>query len=299
MDRMTRREFVALTTAGAAAAPLAFAHSAAFAVTAQDVVDRIKKSIGVEWKIDTVDTFKAGDPATAVTGIVTTALASVDVLERAVKAGANLIVTCEPVFYAKADSPTPPAGRGGTPPRPDPIYAAKNEFLKKNGLIVFRLSDHWRLRRPDPFAQGLAESLGWPKPAGDDPPRVTIPEVTLAALATQIRKALNIRGGLRVIGDPQIRVKAIALLPGSTPIQASLKALPDADVILGGEVREWESVEYVRDTVTAGRRKGMILTGRLVSEDPGMNVCAAWLKTIVPEVKTTWIAAGDPYWRPL
>ena len=295
---MTRREFVALTSAGAVAAPLALAHSAAFAVTAQEVVDRIKKSIGVDWKTDTVDTFKAGDPATNVTGIVTTALASMDVLERAVKAGANLIVTCEPVFYAKADRPTPPAGRGGTPPPPDPIYAAKNEFLKKNGLVVFRLSDHWRLRRPNPLAKGLADALGWPKPS-EDPARVTIPEVTLAALTTQIKKALGIRGGLRVMGDPETRIRTVALLPGSTSIQTSLEALPSADVILGGEVREWESVEYVRDTVAAGGRKGMILTGRIVSEDPGMNVCASWLKTIVPEVKTSWIGAGDPYWRPL
>ena len=29
------------------------------------------------------------------------------------------------------------------------------------------------------------------------------------------------------------------------------------------------------------------------------QVCAQWLKTIVPEVTSTWIFAGDPYWRPI
>ena len=42
----------------------------------------------------------------------------------------------------------------------------------------------------------------------------------------------------------------------------------------------------------------MTLVGRMVSEEPGMQVCAQWLKGIVPEVRSTWISAGDPYWRP-
>ena len=87
-------------------------------------------------------------------------------------------------------------------------------------------------------------------------------------------------------------------LPGSTPIQASLQTLPNVDAIVAGEVREWESVEYARDTVFAGRRKGLILVGRVVSEEPAMNVCASWLRTFVPEVAVRHVPAGDPYWRP-
>jgi hypothetical protein len=30
-----------------------------------------------------------------------------------------------------------------------------------------------------------------------------------------------------------------------------------------------------------------------------MQVCADWLKTIVPEVAVRFISAGDPYWRPV
>lgn len=36
-------------------------------LTARDVVERIKQSIGVPWTEPTVDTFKDGDPATPVT----------------------------------------------------------------------------------------------------------------------------------------------------------------------------------------------------------------------------------------
>ena len=63
-------------------------------------------------------------------------------------------------------------------------------------------------------------------------------------------------------------------------------------------MREWESVEYARDQVAAGRRKALILVGRVLSEDPGMRVCADWLKTVAPGVPVRHIAVGDPYWRP-
>ncbi|HEY0162530.1 MAG TPA: Nif3-like dinuclear metal center hexameric protein [Edaphobacter sp.] len=310
MQLISRRKFVALTATSVAAVPLAsLAHPLGSVVTAQEIADRIRKNIGGEWKTDTVDTFKAGDPSTPVTGIVTTSLASLHVLDAAVKAGANMIVTCEPTFYARADSPTPPVRRlpgapppvePSAPPPPDPVFTAKAEFLKKHNLVVMRLSDHWRLRKPDPFAQGFASALGWSKNTSTaDPAHLAIPETSLDALVSQVKKSLKSRGGMRIVGDPKLSVRKIALLPGSTPIQASIEALPEVDTIIAGEVREWETVEYVRDTVALGGKKSLILVGRIVSEDPGMQVCAQWLKTIVPEVRSTWVSAGDPYWRPM
>jgi putative NIF3 family GTP cyclohydrolase 1 type 2 len=304
---LSRRKFVALTASSVAAAPM-MAHALPAAVTAQDVIDRIKKNIGVDWKPDTVDTFKAGDPSTNVTRIATTSNASLDVLDRAVRLGANLIITSEPTFYSKADTPTPPVRRPfgqaapppSTPPPPSPpdrVFSAKNEFLKKHNLVIFRLSDHWRLRNPDPFAQGLSDTLGWGKLAGD-PKQISIQETSLDELVAHTKSALQSRGGMRIVGDPKLRVRKVALLPGSTPIEAALAALPGVDAIIAGEVREWESVEYVRDTDDLGGKKALILTGRIVSEDPGMQLCAQWLRPLVPEVVSTWINAGDPYWRP-
>jgi putative NIF3 family GTP cyclohydrolase 1 type 2 len=156
------------------------------------------------------------------------------------------------------------------------------------------------LRTPDPFAQGLAGVLGWSKFADtSDARRLSIPETSLDALVLHVKKSLKVRGGIRIVGDPQLRVRKVGLLPGSTPIAASLEVLPGVDAIIAGEVREWESVEYVRDTVALGGKKALTLVGRIVSEGPGMQVCAQWLKTIVPEVPSTWIPVGDPYWRPI
>jgi putative NIF3 family GTP cyclohydrolase 1 type 2 len=306
MTRISRREFVALATAGAAGAPFVSTHNArAAAVTAQEIVDRIKRNVGVDWKGETVDTFKAGDPASVATGVVTSALPTLSVLKQAVKAGANVVITCEPTFYSRADRPTPPPRRGGAPDDPAPasspdrVFAAKRDFIEKNGLVVWRFSDHWRLRRPDPFAKGLIDALGWSgSTSADEPTRVSIRGISLGTLASQAKKRLNARGGIRVVGHPRMSVQTIGVLPGSTPIQAALTVLPGVDAVIAGEVREWESVEYARDTLAAGSKKGLILLGRVLSEEPGMHVCAQWIKTLVPELTTTWIPAGDPYWRP-
>ena len=353
---------MALTAAGAAATPFLLDGwaGAAAGVTAQEIVDRVKKNVGVDWRGDEIDSFKAGDPSTVVTGVVTTSMATLDVLQKAVKAGANLIITAAPTFYSRADLSTP-AGRGGgpggpgrggpprgggpgaapppspatvsgpgtgasapmppapalpqsvvppatppaagappTPPPPDPVYAGKNAFIAQHKLVVFRLTQHWNQRKPDPRAQGLAAAMGWGKyKAGDDALRYEVPGITLEALAGQLKKALGTRGGIRAIGDRTITVRKIGLLPGFTTIQASIAMMPGVDVIVTGEVQEWESATYAQDVAFAGVKKGFISIGRVVNEAPGMQVCADWLKTIVPEVPVRFISAGDPYWRPL
>jgi putative NIF3 family GTP cyclohydrolase 1 type 2 len=302
MADLSRRKFAALAAA-AAVAPFVPATnvSGAPAVSAGDVIERIKKNVGVDWKVDSLDTLKAGDVSTVARGIVTTSMATMTVLQQAVKAGANIVLTAQPTFYARADVPTPPAGRGeaNQASAPDAVFTAKNEFITRNRLVVFRLSDHWRQRRPDPLTQGLAAALRWSKyQSADDSQRFDVPAISLDTLVSSVKDALRSRGGIRVIGDPRTMATRIGLLPGTTPIQAALKLLPNVDVIVAGEVREWETVEYVRDKVFAGEKKGLILVGRVVSEEPGMAICADWLKTFVPEVPIRHISAGDPYWRP-
>ena len=316
MTQLTRREFAALA-AGAAVSPFAIgpAPTHAASLTAQELVDRIKAQIGVAWKPETVDGLKVGDHSTMVTGIVTTAMASMAVLQQAVETGANVVVSSQPTFYAKADARTPPVPRGpggppgGPPPAtmppsapaapPDPVFAAKNAFIDKHKLVVVRLYDHWKLREPDPQAVGLAQAMGWAKhQAGADVRRYDVPATTVEAVVAALGKSLRVNGGLRIVGDPKTSVRRIGLLPGSTPIQAVLKLLPEVDAVVAGEVREWESVEYARDVVAAGRKKALILIGRVLSEDPGMRVCADWLNTVAPGVPVRHVAVGDLYWRP-
>lgn len=314
MKPISRREFSAIVAGGVVAGRLPPALAAAHpslpqgsgaAVTAAQIIQRIQENVGVPWRDQTTDTIKAGEASTAVTGVVTTSMATVDVLRRAVAAGANMVVTAQPTFYGRADARTP-AVRGGppgaapaTPPPPDPILTAKNEFIDANRLVVFRFSDHWRARSPNPFEQGLAEALalGTPRRVGEANV-YEIPATTLESFAGRVKGGLSGRGGVRVVGRSETTVRTVALMPGTAAIADALISLPAADVVIAGEIREWESSEYARDLAYAGQGKGLILVGRVVSDDPAMAVCARWLTTLVPEVPVRHIAAGDPYWRP-
>lgn len=290
MSELSRREFAAMALSATVVPFERRGTSASTAITVQDLLDRIKTQIGVEWSTGSVDGVKVGAPSATVRGVATTSLATLAVLQQAAKGGANIVITGEPAFYAKGDARVPPA---------DPVLGAKTDFVTRHQLVIVRLIDHWRRRQPDPLTQGLARALGWAtRQSAAEPRHIDVPPTTLEALVNGVKKRLRSRGGIRVVGDPKMRVTRVGLLPGSTPPQATLTMMPAVDVIVAGEVREWESVEYVRDKVAAGERKALVLVGRIVSEEPGMKACADWLRTFVPEAPIRHLPAGDLYWRP-
>jgi putative NIF3 family GTP cyclohydrolase 1 type 2 len=77
-----------------------------------------------------------------------------------------------------------------------------------------------------------------------------------------------------------------------------MAARPEIEVLVVGETREWEVVEYIQDCITAGQKKALIVIGHVLSEQAGMKYCAEWLKTLVPEVPVQFIAAPEPFWNP-
>ena len=86
-----------------------------------------------------------------------------------------------------------------------------------------------------------------------------IPETTLEKLAAELRTKLDIHV-LRVVGDPKLNVKRVALVPGASGLRKESQALElqDVPVLATGEPREWETVEYVADAVTEGKREALI-----------------------------------------
>jgi putative NIF3 family GTP cyclohydrolase 1 type 2 len=218
-------------------------------------------------------------------------MATLDVLRRAAAAGQNLVITQEPVFYSADDTP---GNRSA-----DPVYVAKKSFLDEHRLVVWRFSDHWSSRVPNPSATALAERLGWTDGRLPGAEQIyQIPETTLRDLCTRIRKRLGVRGGVRTVGRPEMRVRAIFVSAGPIGMRTAVDALRRADAILAGEPREWEVVPYVLDTWSADRGKGLISVGRLVSEAAGVEACAAWIRTLIREVRVEAYPLTDPYWSP-
>ncbi|HSW48752.1 MAG TPA: hypothetical protein VLH09_01195 [Bryobacteraceae bacterium] len=272
--------------------------------TAGDIVKQIQERLGGDWSGAGPDGFKAGSPETAVRGIATTAMATMEVLRQAAKAGLNLVVTHEPTFFGSRDGAPPPAAPGvrgggmGGVSADDPVLSAKRAFIEQNGFVVFRLREHWLARKENDTVAGLADSLGWSaRPVPGEAGMFDIPETTAQAAVALIRKRLDLRGGLRAIGDPKARVRRVLLHPGLMPPQVTLKQFDKVDLLVAGEVREWECPTYAADVGTAGFGRNLVTIGRVVSEDPGMRACAAWLRTFVKGVPVEWISSGDPYWR--
>ena len=287
--RLTRRSFVQASAGSLLVPRPGFAQSPAKPMTAGQVAERIRANAGMAWRDKTLDGFKAGSPETPVTGVVTAVMATQRVLARAVELERNLIVTQEPVFYNANDEPGNRAS--------DAIYLAKKAYIEQHGLVVFRFADHWNARQPDPRVAALARALSWEGPGTNGV--FTIRETTLSSLAAHLRDRLQIRGGLRTVGAPAMRVRSALLIPGTTDVPAVMARLKDADVVVAGEPREWEVVPYLLDGREAGANKALLAVGRLVSEEPGMKACADWLEALLPGVPVDAVPVGDPYWSPL
>jgi putative NIF3 family GTP cyclohydrolase 1 type 2 len=297
---ISRRRFVLLAGIAGAVPP---GIAGAEALSADAVAERIQKELGGEWPSTGPDGFKAGAPSTVVKGIATTAMATLDVLKQAVKAKTNLVLTYEPTFYSRADGRAPAQSAVGGGPggfsADDPMAKAKREFIEKNGLVVFRLRDHWQARKQNDMVTGLAEALGWSTHrVKDDDALYDIPPATAEATVALIRSKLNLRAGLRTVGDRNATIRRVLLFPSSMTPATMWQRYSEVDLIVAGEVREWENTHYAADMFAAGEKRALVTTGRVASEEPGMRMCAKWVKTVVKDVPAKWIGVGDPYWRP-
>ncbi len=260
-------------------------------ITARELVTEIQKQVGVEWKKDTVDTFKAGNPDAPVTGVAVTMMATMDVLQRASAKGLNFVITHEPTFYAHLDTPE------GIP-ESDTVWAEKRAFIEKHGMVVWRFHDHWHMRKPDGIEAGNVHALGWEKfQRADNQYLFVIPETTVKELAKQVSQKLG-SSVVRVVGDADMKITKVGFSPGAAGSEREIRALEqdDVQVLMVGETREWETVEYAADAVSEGRKKALIVIGHIPSEQPGMEECARWLKGFVKDVPVEFVPAKQPFW---
>ena len=284
---MSRRDFARVTGAGFLAGAPAF--SAAGAPTARQIVDRIRQHLGIRWNEKTYrDVFHAGDPDGLVRGIASTFMSNLDVFQRAHAKGLNFVISHEPTFWSDEDAIAPL--------RNDPLYKFKRSYIEQNGMMIFRLHDHWHARKPDGIFEGWNRALDWEKylVPGDNR-SWDLPPTTLGAVARHVTESLGTRS-LRLVGDPDLAVRRVGR--GAHTRAGNMAALPRVDALLVSEAREWDSIEYVRDAVLAGEKKGLILISHEAGEEAGMDNFASWLKIFVTEVPVEFIPTRDQMWIP-
>jgi putative NIF3 family GTP cyclohydrolase 1 type 2 len=289
-----RRTFIinTLKTAGGAAL-LAWPRWAAAAggnkeFTVGEVIDLVLKEIpGAPFK-ETVDTLKSGSRDQRVTGIVTTMFPTVQVIEEAAKRKANFIIAHEPTFYNHLDDVN-------WVPQ-NSVVKQKQELLKRHQMAVWRFHDYWHAHRPDGVRYGVLKKTGWLQYYKPDSPLLEIPSVKLQDLTNTLKQSLGI-DHLRVIGDPAQVCARIALMPGAAGGQRQIAVVEKEkpDVLIVGEVHEWETAEYIRDARQLGAKTALIVLGHSVSEEPGMEWLVEWLQPKLPGITVTHIASGNPF----
>lgn len=261
-------------------------------IFASQVIERIRENVGVPWRAETVDTVISGSPNTPVTGISTTIMATLNLLQRSAAGGNNLVITHEPTFYSHQDETESLTEDGA--------YQLKADFIQKHKMVVFHFHDHWHARRPDGIATGMIRELGWERNAdGLNSNLFTFPGVPLDHFVKEIKSRLK-SDTIRVVGDPNLPVNRVITSWGFLSRDPGIRALarPEIDVLITGETREWEVVEYVQDMITVGNKKALILLGHMTSEQAGMKYCAEWLKSFITEVPVEFISLPDPFWAP-
>lgn len=236
----------------------------------------------------TVDTLKAGNRDIIVSGIVTSMFATIQVIKQAIDKQANFIIAHEPTFYNHLDETDWLKN--------DDVYNYKAKLLAEKNMAVWRNHDYVHTFFPDGVQTGLVEKLGWEKYYHPESRNVyQIPETTVGELARYFKKQLGIPT-LRFEGDLKQSCKKVLLMPGAAGgrRQIEMIAKEQPDVVLCGEVSEWETPEYIRDARSSGKKISLIILGHADSEEPGSAFMLKWLQQKVPGLKVFHISSSNP-----
>lgn len=274
---------------------------------AQQVVDSIIAYSEVPFKLEqTCDIYLSGTPETEITGIVTSFMATVDVIKKAIELDANMIITHEPTYFTGRDSTAWLTD--------DPVYLAKKRLLDDNNIVIWRYHDHMHMKKPDGIYEGLLRELGWEKYSkealsfaakGDFAASFydyyDIPKTTLRALSGYFMEKLNMPV-VRLLGSPDMECSRVGILVGGGSIGLGDEEMPmrvmrekDIDVMVCGEITEWTLCAYVNDAQMLGFNKALLIIGHERSEEWGMKHLAGQLRPMFPELPVTFIDAKEPF----
>jgi putative NIF3 family GTP cyclohydrolase 1 type 2 len=255
--------------------------------TVQQVMDLFIKDVPGGVLKNTVDTLKAGSSDTIIKSIVTTMFATVAVIRRTIDLGANFIIAHEPTFYNHPDETDWL--------KDDKVYQFKRALLDKHGIAVWRNHDYIHHLVPDGVTVGVLDKLGWRQYSDKDTINIlTMPPTPLKELISHAKSKLII-DKVRYVGDPEQKCSRILFMPGAAggrmQIQSIEKVKPD--VLICGEIQEWETAEYVRDAVAKGDNISLVVLGHIASEEAGSEFMLNWLKEKLPGIKATHVPTAN------
>jgi len=262
----------------------------------REVVETVLAINGGRKFEQTCDQLIEGNWESRVTGVITTFMATVDVIRRAVKTGANLIITHEPTYFTGADRLEWV--------KADPVYQLKKALINENKISIWRYHDHMHAGTEDLIYAGLLETLGWQaylNKALPQPHCYTIPKTTVKSLVGFFKKTLGM-DIIQVVGNPEMACSRVGILVGGGSLGLGQEEMPAKlmhderlDVMVCGEITEWTLSAYVRDAAMLGLNKAMIIVGHERSEEPGMKALAGRLQVLLGKIPVRFADAEEPF----
>jgi putative NIF3 family GTP cyclohydrolase 1 type 2 len=241
----------------------------------------------------------AGTVEVDVTGILTCAMPSVDVLHQARKASCNLILCDGHPFFLYDSGWASQQGLAQSLDR-SPVTTAKRALITEAGLAVLRFPTAWKTRFPQacPFAFARALGLTPEAPgASADFAVADIRHTSFETLALQCAQAGKI-DAVRLVGDGRLPVRRVAIANGLVS-PAKLRRMivdPTVDAVIAGEVNEWEGGPYLQDVIATGRAMAMMLCGFAASQASLAGLMGDWVQSVLPEMRVARAAQRTDIW---
>ena len=273
----------------------------------REIVDSIITETGVILDpLKTVDQIIIGDPDTEVTKIVTSFMATVDVILEAVRLGANFIITHEPTWFNGRDQKEWLIN--------DPVYIKKKQLIEENHLVIWRFHDYMHAVSDDMIYQGFDQDMGWSdykerkeiskeekNPLVKAQVCYQIPEMKLKNLVKKIKDSLDVKCA-RVIGNQEGSCCRIGVLVGGGSLglgdeknTMEFMRRENLDTVVCGDITEWTLSAYIRDASMLGFNQSMIVIGHERSEESGMKHLVGWLQNILPSQTVIFVDAKEPF----
>jgi putative NIF3 family GTP cyclohydrolase 1 type 2 len=245
---------------------------------------------------ETCDQLIEGSWEDQVTGIVTTFMATVEVIQRAIDTGYNLIITHEPTYFTGRDD------TGWV--KDDPVYQRKKALIEDNQISIWRYHDHMHSGNTDLIYAGLLETLDWTEYLNTELPMphcYNIPPTTVTALVGFLKKALGMNV-IQIVGKKEMECSRVGILVGGGSLGLGQEEMPaklmhdeGLEVMICGEITEWTLSAYVRDAAAMGFDKAMIVVGHERSEEPGMKDLATRIQPLFGDIPVQFFDSGEPF----
>jgi putative NIF3 family GTP cyclohydrolase 1 type 2 len=280
---MKRRDFV--TYGGAAMLGMSLGASGALGkrraggkMKAKEVQTYLRSLNGGWVNVDkTVDTFKAGDPETELTGIAVAWMGYTWALKKAQALGLNMFVTHEPTYYDHWDNNEEMFQIDGV--------AAKKKYIEESGMVILRCHDLWDQYPDIGIPDSWAEQLGFTNPVGGEG-YFRVYDVSgrtagdVAGHAAIRVKSLG-QEAVQLIGPSDKPVRRVAIGCGAiTPYRRFLTEL-GADLAICTD----DGFTYWRDGALAiDLEMPVIIVNHPVAEEYGLKLLADRLADQFPQV---------------